>query len=277
MTPMTGPPMERQTLTCSAGQKFSVRVVRSRGEWNRNAIVLLPAIAGVNDYVEEVARQLASHGYSVVAIDYFSRERSTPDLSSPERIGAAVAALDDRQVLREVIASTAWLESEGFSRQAIGILGFCIGGTYAVLAAAEQEYGCAVAYYGQLSYPQKTPFKPVDPIQVAERLRAPVLGHFGEKDRLISAAEITTFSHLLWSSPLAHELHTYAGAPHAFDEWFRPQVYRAVASAQAWNRTLIFLDWHLRRQTPRRSTLAATSNLMETHHDQEPRIRDHAL
>jgi dienelactone hydrolase len=41
------------------------------------------------------------------------------------------------------------------------------------------------------------------------------------------------------------------GAPHAFDEDFRPAVYRPVASKLAWERTMTFLDWHLKEMPAR--------------------------
>jgi dienelactone hydrolase len=274
----SGSSLERQALMGPDGDAFHAHVLRPAGRWTDHVVVLLPAIAGVNPYIAEVAQQLAAQAYSVVVIDYFSRDGEVPDLSTPERIGAAVAALDDRRVLRDVAAVMDWLTRAGIDRRHIGLLGFCIGGTYALLACeAPQAPACAVAYYGQLAYDEKTAFKPRDPVEAAAQLRAPVLGHFGTRDRLIGVAEIAEFSARLWPTGLAHEIHTYTGAPHAFDEWFRPQVYRPVASAQAWERTLTFLDWHLRQRTARRALSHLHSSTLETNHDQEPRARDHAL
>lgn len=278
MKQLNGSTLERQSLRDANGDPFQVSVLRPAGRWSDHVVILLPAIAGINSYVAEVAQQLAARDYSVVLIDYFSREGVTPDLSTPERIGAAVAALDDRRVLAEIAAVTDWLAKAGIERRHVGLLGFCIGGTYAVLASeSERAPGCSVAYYGQLAYREKSAFKPRDAIEAAAHVRAPVLGHFGSKDRLITATEIADFSERLWTTGLAHEVHRYEGAPHAFDEWFRPQVYRPVASAQAWERTLIFLDWHLRQRTARRALPRLHSSTLETDHDQEPRTRDHAL
>ena len=85
---------------------------------------------------------------------------------------------------------------------------------------------------------------------MAARLQAPLLGHFGDMDRLIGKDELADFSAQLREAQRHHEIHTYAGAPHAFDEWFRPAVFRPVASAEAWRRSLVFLDWHLRGRLP---------------------------
>lgn len=254
MKQSTGSPLERLALSGGDGDSFNVSVLRPAGRWSSHVVVLLPAIAGVNPYIAEVAQQLAARDFSVVVIDYFGRDGEVPDLSTPERIGAAVAALDDRQVLSDIAAVTDMLTRAGVDRQHIGLLGFCIGGTFALLACeSNQAPACAVAYYGQLVYREKTAFKPRDPLDAAAHLQAPVLGHFGTQDRLIDVADVAEFSARLWPTGLAHEVHTYTGAPHAFDEWFRPSVYRPVASEQAWQRTLTFLDWHLRQSTVRRS------------------------
>lgn len=249
MNPHASTPLERREIEGESGERFTVHALDAGARDGASAVILLPAIAGVNDYIADVARRLAADGHRVVAIDYFGRAGAVPDLSTPELIGRAVAAVDDREVLADVASAVRWLASQGIARERIGLLGFCIGGTYAVLAASrEAGLGCAVAYYGQLRYGVRTERKPVDPLDVASTLKLPLLGHFGERDRLISADDIAAFGAQLCASPGAHELFTYRGAPHAFDEWFRPAVYRPVASAEAWRRTRCFLDWHLARR-----------------------------
>jgi carboxymethylenebutenolidase len=249
--PASGIALERSVLTDTAGDDFAIHVRWSAAPAAAAAVVLLPAIAGLNQYVADRAGDLSGCGYTVVVVDYFSRGEPAPDLSSPDRIDAAVAALDDRRVLGDIASSLHWLAGQGIPRERVGVLGLCVGGSYALLAAGQTEGpACAVAYYGQLRYPQRTARRPVDPMEAAADLRVPVLGHFGEMDRLISAQEVGDFGARLRAAQRHHELWTYAGAPHAFDEWFRPAVFRPAASAEAWRRTLVFLDWHLRQRRP---------------------------
>ncbi len=158
-----------------ASERFTVHVHQPAHGDATHAVVLLPAIAGVNPYVASRAAQLGGAGYLVVVLDYFSRAASHPDLSTPERIDAAVAAIDDRRVLTDIRHVFDWLGQRGIERQRTGILGFCIGGSYAVLAASEDHgAACAIAYYGQLRNARPTATKPVDPIGVAARLQAPL-------------------------------------------------------------------------------------------------------
>jgi len=252
--------LQVKDLATRDGKEFSIRVGENADKRPRNAVILLPAIAGVNPYIESTAGQLMKRGYTVAIMDYFSRWPKAPDLSTHERIGEAIAAMDDREVLLEIEAAMSWLGSRGISDEAMGVLGFCIGGAYAVLSAAsERPPKCSVAYYGLLEYVNKTERKPTDPMSVASSLKSPLLGHFGAQDRLISRTQIDQFTTRMSEANISHEVFTYEGAPHAFDEWFRPEVYRPIASAEAWTRTATFLDWHLCRSVPGRNALSQQS------------------
>lgn len=211
-------------------------------------VVMLAAIAGVNDYIVTRAKDLCAEGYTVAVLDYFGRQGAVPDISTPELIGAAVAALDDRRVLADLGEILEWARTEGFALSKVGLLGFCIGGTYAALANAQHAVGCVVDYYGQLKYASRTERKPIAPVDVAGSLKAPLLCHYGDWDRLVSREEIDGFTSQLRAAQEPYELFIYNGAPHAFDEWFRPAVFRPAASSAAWQRSLTFLNWHLRGQ-----------------------------
>jgi carboxymethylenebutenolidase len=242
---------ERRVVDDAAGPPVTLHVGRRTPDSTAHTVLLLPAVAGVDAYITRRAAQLGSQGYHVAILDYYGRTGATPDLSTPERIGKAVAALDDREVLSDIQRATVWLAGSGSER--VGLLGFCIGGTYAILAAAAaaaQPPACAVAYYGQLRQPRQSGRKPVDAIDAASRLAAPLLAHFGDNDRLIGERDIADLRANARAGQRPAEIHTYPGAPHAFDEWHRPAVFRPVAAAEAWRRTLAFLDWHVRDRVP---------------------------
>lgn len=242
--------------------RFSVRagdaaldfpVFRPAGPGPFPAILLLPAIAGVNDYVLRTAARLADRGYLTVVVDYFAREGAAPDVSTPAKIGAAVAALDDPAVLSDIGATLAALQADAtVIDDQIATFGFCIGGMYAYLAGCEHSGVAAVVdYYGSIVYTATGPAKPVSPLDRAGDLTAPILAHFGDFDRLISMSDIEAFGAALRAGQKHHEICVHRGAPHAFDEDFRPQVFRPVAARAAWHSSLAFLDWHLRGVQPR--------------------------
>lgn len=218
------------------------------------AVLLFPAIAGINDYVHRVAERLTAHGFAVSVIDYFVREGSAPDVSTPAAIGSAVAALPDLSVTGDAVGLLSALRAHPSVRpDNVGTLGFCIGGMYALMLSAEVYAGVSacVDYYGTVRYSETSESKPVSPIDKVADLKAPVLAHFGTFDRLISGADIDHFEQTLQAHGKAYELYRYRGAPHAFDEDFRPTVFRPVAAKAAWQRTITFFNWYLKAQMGR--------------------------
>jgi dienelactone hydrolase len=217
------------------------------------ALVLLPAVAGVNDYIRRTAQRLNDHGYAVAVLDYYARAGSPPDVSTPEKIGRAVAALADPIVLDDLASTAAAIRgTPNVDGERVGTLGFCIGGMYAMLGAYQgTTVKAAVNYYGSIRYSQTSANKPRSPLDCIGELSAPLLGHFGTYDRLISSADIDDLERALQSNAKPYELFRYHGAPHAFDEDFRPAVFRPAAARSAWRHSLAFLDWHLRGVAPR--------------------------
>jgi carboxymethylenebutenolidase len=208
------------------------------------AIVLTTAIAGINDYIERVAEQLAAEGYLAFALDYFARTGGPPDLSGMDKIMAAVADLDDPVVLNDMRLAIDWLRARPDCDGRVGSVGFCIGGTYSLLAAAEiPELAAAVCFYGTLRYAEHSEKKPRSPLEAAADVVAPVLAHYGDEDHLVSQTDAEELASGLKGKPA--QVYTYPGAGHAFHEDFRPPVHRPVAAAEAWQRTTTFMRCYL--------------------------------
>lgn len=236
------------SISYRLGQEtLSARLIASPKQLAAPAIILLPAIAGCNPYIDSMAARLAANGYRVAIHDYYQREGANPDVSTPQKIGAAVAALPDRRTLDEIAALTAALKIDPrVKNKKVATFGLCIGGMYAYLAATEiEELCCAVDYYGLIRYVTASENKPVSPIDRAANLKAPLLCHFGDYDRLISSQDRIDFAAALQAAAVPYEMFIYHGAPHAFDEDFRLQVFRPAAAADAWRRSLDFLAWHM--------------------------------
>ena len=211
------------------------------------AVVLLPAIAGVNDYIRARAARLAGEGYVVQVLDYFAAAGGPPDVSTPEKIGQAVAGLSDVQVMQSLRdALEALRQRPAVDPARVAVLGYCIGGTYAMLAGCQIEGLAAVVnYYGSVRYGALSDNKPVSPHTQLAGLRAPMIAHYGGADRFVPAADVDALEQALNDAGRPFELFRYAGAPHAFDEDFRA-AYRPVAAREAWDRSLAFMNWYTR-------------------------------
>jgi carboxymethylenebutenolidase len=211
------------------------------------AVIVIPAVFGLNAYIKDITRRLASEGLAGLGLDFYSREGTPLDLSNRERIFAALASLPDERVVSDVLAAVDYLaglpEIDG---ERIGTLGFCIGGTYSFMAACQTDrVKAAVEFYGQVRYKQLSENKPRSPMDYVPELNAPLLGHHGELDDLVPPEAVAEFKARLAENGKVNEIYSYPGCGHAFHEDYRP-VYRPVAAHEAWQRTLVFFKWHLR-------------------------------
>ena len=233
-----------------AGEPTGGLLARPTGDGPFGAVILFSAIAGLNDYISRVAQRIADRGHACLALDYYAREGSPPDLGDMAKIMAAVAALPDPRVLADAEAALGYLADQpDIDADRIATLGFCIGGSYSLMAASRLTgLRCAISFYGQLRYQELSDNKPVSPLDTLHDVICPILGHFGEADHLVPVEHVLELQKQLQGRPA--EIYLYPGAGHAFHEEFRPAVYRPVAATTAWERTTTYLDWYLREYQP---------------------------
>jgi carboxymethylenebutenolidase len=203
-------------------------------------IVIVHDIYGLQAHSEDVACRFAAQGYVALVPDLFWQVGSPRDFTDRESFMQFRRSLDDRQILESIDAAAAQLRDEPdveFSH--VGIVGFCMGGYYAFLAAvANPSVAACVDFYGA----------PVAGLlEPAQELRVPVLGLFGDQDQSIPVEEVRQLEEALQAAGCPYEFHIYPGAGHAFFNDTKP-TYRGHAAEDAWRRTLDFfrmwLDIH---------------------------------
>jgi carboxymethylenebutenolidase len=86
----------------------------------------------------------------------------------------------------------------------------------------------------------------VDAFSLADKIKAPVLGLYGEADPGIPVDDVKRFEAELKKRGVAAEFILYPGAPHAFFSDDRPQVYKKEAAEDAWKRCVAFFDKNLK-------------------------------
>jgi carboxymethylenebutenolidase len=163
-----------------------------------------------------------------------------------------IEALPDERVLGDISAAARYLAGrEDVRHDRVAVLGFCLGGQYAVMAACRTEgLAACVSFYGMLRYTRRLPNKPASPLDMAKDLKCPMLGLYGEEDALIPGDDVAELGRILASADKSFELISFAGAGHAFLNDERPEAYRPQAAAEAWQRATRFL----------RKTLAPVGN-----------------
>jgi carboxymethylenebutenolidase len=143
----------------------------------RGGIVVIQEIFGVTRHIRAVVDQYAAAGFLAIAPAMFDRVEHNVDVPYTDMAKgfSYMQALNNDQVMLDVQAGIARVRAAG----KVAVVGYCWGGTVAYLAAARLNIDAAVAYYGG-GINRHT----------AEKPRAPVMFHFGEKDAHIPQSAV---------------------------------------------------------------------------------------
>lgn len=202
----------------------------------RPTVVIIQEWWGLTEHIQDIARRLAEAGFVALAPDLYSRQgnKVTKD---PNEAAALMNALSSQQVLLDLNQAVNHLKSLPFvDPWAIGMMGFCMGGTFALTQATHNsDLKASVAFYGK-----------VPPIESVNYLLCPVLFHHGAKDGWVTVKEVQTLQQGLEKYGKPGQIYSYPEADHAFFNNTRPEVYRPDDAKLAWERTLAFLKEHLR-------------------------------
>ncbi len=205
-------------------------------------VLVVSEIFGVHEYIQDVCRRLAHLGYCAIAPELFARQGNPRQMMSVAEIIEKISSkTPDAEVMADLDATVAWAAQQGANTQRLAITGFCWGGRITWLYAAHQPaVKAGVAWYGKLTGPE-TPFNPRHPLQLVDRLKAPVLGLYGGLDTGIPLESVEAMEQALQDkgSVAAKEsrIHLYDNAPHAFHADYRPSYHKQEAE-DGWQRML---------------------------------------
>ncbi len=219
---------ERINLNTAGMQCIGAYLAKPPGE-PKGGIVVVQEIFGVNAHVRSVVDRFAAAGYMAIAPAFFDFVEQDVELNyddagmskGRELIGGIGL---DRAV--EAVASAAdSIRSSG----KIGVVGYCWGGTVALLAAQRLGFP-SVSYYGARNVPY-----------LGEPLKAPAMFHFGANDKSIPPEAIEKHCKAYPEAPV----YVYEGTGHAFNRDVDPTHYNETAAKLAWQRTLDFFNEYL--------------------------------
>ncbi len=190
------------------------------------AVVVIQEWWGLVPHVMDVCDRLAKEGFVAIAPDLYHGKTTT----APDEAGRLLMELDVERANAEIGGAGDYLLSRPeCSSKRFGVVGFCMGGALAQYAATSHaKVGAAVSFYGG--------FKKAVPRW--ENLRAPILLIYGEMDDSVPASGAAPLEKKLREMGKTVETVIYRGAPHAFFNDSRPQVYREECARDAWKRTV---------------------------------------
>ena len=211
------------------------------GKSNAPVVLVVSEVFGVNEYIADVTRRLARLGYFAIAPELFERQG---DAGSYGEVGKLLAEVvnktPDREVMADLDACVAWAKAQGADTNKLGITGFCWGGRITWLYAAHNPaLKAGVAWYGHLAGASNA-LQTAQPLDVAARLQAPVLGLYGGQDAGIPLDSVEQMKRALAAGSAAakaSEIVVYPDAPLAFHADYRPS-YRKADAQEGWRRSL---------------------------------------
>lgn len=198
------------------------------GELPARGLVLLPDIGGLRPLMDDHVRTLSeATGWPVCAPEPWpGREH----LDITERLGA-VGTLDDADVLADAAAA-----ADATRAAEVAVLGFCMGGMYALKASASGRFSRAVAFYGMIRVPDQwaSPTQ-AQPLELMAAGHCPVLAIIGSDDVWTPPEDVAALE------AVGAEVVVYPGAQHGFVHDPTRDVHRPADAADAWRRVLDFL------------------------------------
>ncbi|MDT3684917.1 MAG: dienelactone hydrolase family protein [Pseudorhodoplanes sp.] len=219
------------SLTTSDQHQLGAYRAEPRGDDHiKGGIVVAQEIFGVNSHIRNICDRLAAAGYVAVAPALFDRfARDFECGYSPNEVAHArnyLGKIDWNKMLLDIEAGVKNVQSSG----PVGVVGFCMGGSVAYLAATRLSgLSAAVAFYGGqiVKYADEKP-------------KCPVQMHFGEQDAGIPLSDVE----IIKQKRADAEIYTYPPG-HGFNCDER-SAYHEASAKLAWQRTLNFLDRHMK-------------------------------
>lgn len=204
-----------------------------------SGLVMIPEIFGVNQPLRELAQRFADEGYVVLVPDIFWRLERNVDLGYDEisykKAFAHHAAFDYNIGVKDMQSGIDALRARSECAGTVGVVGFCLGGTMAYLAAARCDAEAAVGYYGT---------RIQNFLDDAPRIERPLILHFGELDRTTPPDVMAQILPAIEPNPNITE-YVYEGVGHAFANHRRADTYSEAATQKADERTFAFFNKRL--------------------------------
>lgn len=240
--------LEAGPVSVSAGS-FKVPAYRAvpRGRKGAPVMLVVSEIFGVHEHIADVCRRFAKQGYLAIAPELFVRQGDVKNVADVSRISSdIVAKVPDAQVMGDLDAVAAWAKAQGGDTGKLGITGFGWGGRIVWLYSAHNPgVQAGAAWYGRLAG-TPNPLQPENPIDIAGKLHAPVLGLYGGRDNSIPPDTVERMKGALAqgsAASRASQFVVYPDAGHGFNADYRPSYVRDAAQ-DGWQRCLAWFKQH---------------------------------
>jgi carboxymethylenebutenolidase len=226
-------------LNVADGTQMGAFVARPE-ETPKGGVLVFQEAFGVNGHIQDITRRLAREGYIAVAPELFHRtlpaggEIPYPVNNDFSAIMPHFNAITREGSLADYQAAYDWLKDE-IKSDAIGCVGFCLGGSASFTANSRLPLKAAVSFYGS---------RIMQSFDLAPEQKAPLLLIWGGKDQSSTPEKLMELTNVLQAAGKDFTQAVFSEAAHAFINNDRPS-FRPASAATAWAMTLGFLSHHL--------------------------------
>jgi carboxymethylenebutenolidase len=206
-------------------------LARPTEEGNFPGVILIHEWWGLNDNIKDMARNLASHGYTVFAADLYAGQvaKTSDDARNLVTTFNVETGMSNLQKAEDILRRE-------FGAKKLATIGWCFGGAQSMnYALSGNDLDATIIYYGQLVTDQ-------------ERLSVidwPVMGVFGGQDQSITVESVNEFKAALDELGVENDIRIYPEVGHAFANP-TGATYSPDETKDAWHNTIIFLETHLK-------------------------------
>jgi len=190
-------------------------------------VVVIQEWWGMVPHIQDVVERFAAEGFTALAPDLYHGEAAT----EPDEAGKLMMAMNIEQAAKDMSGAVDLLR-ERTGRDAVGVVGFCMGGGLALVLAClrPDAVKAVVPFYGIIPWPSAQPDW--------TRLDAKVEGHYAEKDAFFTPDNVRELEATLTDLGKDVTFRIHPDVDHAFFNDTRPEVHDPSASATAWQATL---------------------------------------
>lgn len=234
-------------ITFPAGDGHPMRAAYAApaGAQKHPGVIVIHEIFGLNDDIRRITGRVADLGYAALAPDLY--DRRGPRLLCIARTMRTLGR-GEGEAFQDLDAARKFLQQQpAVDSSRIGVIGFCMGGGFALMFAARAPLGVAATFYGDVP-------------ETADQLRGvcPVIGGYGGQDRMF-AAHGRRLEKILTELGIDHDVKIYPDAGHSFMSQNHGLLasigrigpmkagYNPAAAEDSWQRIEAFFARHLGR------------------------------
>ena len=199
-------------------------------------LVIIPDIWGLRGLFSDMCHDLAARtGWSVGTFEPFAGD-TLPPADDPQGFPARSAAL--RELGDDRLLGDAMAVADATGLERVGLIGFCMGGMYALKGAGTGRFDRVASFYGMIEVPDDWAGagqgQPLDAL--ARREDCEVMAVVGTADEWTPPDAVAALE------AAGVRVERYVGAEHGFVHDPSRPTHRADDAADAWEKVLAFLD-----------------------------------